>query len=339
MRVFFNSVQISQICLVFALLVCSGSSAVWAEGLALRPLQVSNQAPLASLAGLPTAGRPRLLTAGAYEAAFSWDLSNNFTSGRNGQEQLLFDGESQRLALRLDRGFADGWEAGIEVPLLTRRSGSLDRFIEGWHDFFGLPQGGREETARDQLEYRYQNGTSTLELQQETAGLGDIRLFLSRQLSMSKDSALAVHASLKLPTGDESKWLGSDSWDASLQLSGDQRWSSAWQRLALFWSGGVLLSDGGGILSEQRRKVAGTASLGAAWSMWQSVALQLQLDGNTSLFDDSELRQIGDAAVQLSIGGAVAVTDSTRLELAVVEDIAVDTAPDVSFHLRVSQRF
>lgn len=338
MTVLFTRISRWPLWLLGTILVFLSSSA-FADDLLLRPLQVSNQAPLAALCGLPTPGRARLLVDGESEVAFSWDLSNNFTAGRNGQEQVRFDGETHRLAVRLDRGFADRWEVGIEVPLIAHRGGFLDSFIEGWHDAFGLPQNGRKETARDQLEYRYQNGGSTFERHQEATGLGDIRLFLSHQLKTNLSSALAVHASLELPTGDESEWLGSDSLDASLQLSGDHLWRLERQRIGLFWSGGVLLSDGEGVLSAQRRQVAGTASLGAAWSMWQSVALQLQLDGHTALFDDSELRQIGAAALQLAIGGAIAVSNVTRLELAVVEDIAVNTGPDVTFHLRLSRRF
>ena len=315
------------------------SRVVFAEGLALQPLQISNQAPLAALCGLPTAGQPRLLAAGEYEVAFRWDLANNNSFGAIAAEQVQFDGETHRLVVRLERGLANGWQVGIEIPLIAHRRGALDSFIEDWHDFFGLPQGGRDQAASDQLSYRYQNGGSSLELLQEKTGLGDVGLFLSHQLRIDSDSALAVHASLELPTGDEDELLGSGSLDASLRLSGDQFWNGDGQRTGLFWSGGLLLSDGNGILSEQRRQIAGIASLGLAWSMWQNVALQLQLDGHSALFDDSKLRQVGDAALQLTTGGAVALTKTTRLELAVAEDIAVDTAPDVTFHLRLSRRF
>lgn len=306
----------------------------------LQPLRVSNQGSLAKLTGLPTLDRARLLADGEYEAGFSWDLANSYTLGRNGSEQLSFDGESHRLALRLDRGFANGWEIGVEAPLIVHRRGFLDAFIEGWHDLFGLPQGGRDQAAREQLDYSYQKDSKALfSLQDEEMGLGDIRLLLSRQLLSADDSALALHASLELPSGAAGKLLGSGSVDMALWLSGEQRWRLTSQRLALHYGVGLLAANSGELLSGQRRPLVGTGTLGLAWSYWSWLALQIQIDAHTSLFENSGLRQIDAASAQLAIGGAVALAERTRLELAVVEDIAVDTAPDVNFHLRLSQRF
>lgn len=326
--------------LLVTLCVLLSAPSLWAAEVDLRPLQVSNQAPLAVLCGLPTLDRARLLADGEYEAGFRWDVANNYTLGANGREQLLFDGESSRLALRLDRGLARGWEVGIEVPLIAHRQGHLDGFIEGWHDFFGLSQGGRDRAADDQLEYSYRrNSVTLLDQQQEETGLGDIRLLLSRQLYNAGDSALALHASLELPSGDDDKLLGSGSTDLALWVSGDRRWQLSGQRLALHYGGGLLVADSGELLASQRRPLVGTATLGLSWSRWQRLALQLQLDAHSSLFEESGLRQLNEASAQLALGGALALGEQTRLELAVVEDVAVDTAPDVTFHLGLSRRF
>lgn len=316
------------------------SSVCFAAEVELRPMRVSNQAPLAKLTGLPSLDRARLLADGEYEAGFSWDLANSYTLGGNSREQLIFDGESHRLALRFERGFADRWEIGIEVPLIAHRRGFLDGFIEGWHNLFGLPQGGRDLAAREQLNYSYRQESTTLfSLQDEANGLGDVRLLLSRQLQTGVDSALALHASLELPSGDEDKLLGSGSFDLALWLSGEKLWRPGGRRLALHYGGGLLVADSGEVLASQRRPLVGTATLGIAWSALPWLALQMQIDAHTSLFEESGLRQIDAASAQLALGGAMAVTEKTRLELAVVEDIAVDTAPDVSFHLSLSRRF
>jgi len=325
------------ICLVLG---CCFAFPVLAAEVELTPLKVSNQAPLAQLVGLPSLDRARLLGDGEYEAGFSWDLANNYTRGGNPSEQLVFDGESHRIALRLKRGFAAGWEAGVEVPLLAHREGFLDGFIESWHDLFGLPQGGRELAADQQLDYLYQkNGTTGFSLQNEEIGLGDIRLLLSRELYRESTSALALHASLELPSGDDEKLLGSGSFDFAVWLSGEQLWQPAGKRLALHWGGGVLVAGSGELLADQRRPLVATGTLGVAWALWPWLALQLQVDAHSSLFKDSGLRQLSESSAQLAIGGALAVAEQTRLELAVVEDIAVDTASDVNFHLALSRRF
>jgi len=227
----------------------------------LEPLGVSNQAPLAKLTGLPTLGRARLLLAGNSEVSFSWDLASNYTLGKNANEQVVFDGESHRLAVRLDHGLNAGWEVGVEVPMIAHREGFLDSFIENWHDLFGLPQGGRDQATDNQLNYSYQkNSIPLFSLQDEEVGLGDLRLLLSRQLCRTEDSALALHVSLELPTGDDDELLGSGSVDLAIWLSGDRLWRSAGQRFALHWGGGLLVSDSGEVLSSQRRNLVGTGS-------------------------------------------------------------------------------
>jgi hypothetical protein len=69
------------------------------------------------------------------------------------------------------------------------------------------------------------------------------------------------------------------------------------------------------------------------------VALQLQVNGHTALYDDVEVRQIETSSLQLVMGGALRLTPRTRLELAVVEDAAIGTAPDVGFHLNLRGDF
>ena len=62
--------------------------------------------------------------------------------------------------------------------------------------------------------------------------------------------------------------------------------------------------------------------------------MKLQLDAH-SAFYDSGLTELGSDAAQLIIGGALRLSDTWVLDLAVSEDIAVDTAPDVVFHIGI----
>ena len=39
--------------------------------------------------------------------------------------------------------------------MASRRRGTLDGFIDDWHDFFGLPEGTRPVLPRDQLNIAY----------------------------------------------------------------------------------------------------------------------------------------------------------------------------------------
>jgi hypothetical protein len=51
------------------------------------------------------------------------------------------------------------------------------------------------------------------------------------------------------------------------------------------------------------------------------------------------LRELSQNAVQLLIGGTLTLSERTTLDIAVSEDIATLTSPDVVFHFDLSVRF
>ncbi len=93
------------------------------------------------------------------------------------------------------------------------------------------------------------------------------------------------------------------------------------------------------LLSDQRRNLVGFVSLGCGWQPWTRLGLQLQFDGHSPFYRQSTLEEISDFSGQLAIGGSLALGEQTVLELAVVEDIIVATAPDVVFHLALRTQF
>src|SRR3546814_14450901 len=109
-----------------------------------------NQAALARFAPLPTPQADS--TDSGYRIALDW--TNEYVVDQSGGEDLLLDGESLRLGLngRIRHG---QWLFGAELPLLFTGGGSLDGLIENWHDWFGLPNGGREQRPRGKYAYRY----------------------------------------------------------------------------------------------------------------------------------------------------------------------------------------
>ena len=66
--------------------------------------------------------------------------------------------------------------------------------------------------------------------------------------------------------------------------------------------------------------------------------LKLQLDYHTSLYS-SDLKQLGNASAQLVLGGTIKVSESFALDLSLSEDIAANTAPDVTFSLGLRRTF
>lgn len=305
------------------------------------PFSTSNQNPLVAIYGLPPAAPATLLAHGRSAAELRADIASVCSSDERSGESILLDGESYRFTLALKRGVGERFEIGLEIPYVMHREGFLDGFITDWHDFFGLPQGERDNLPEDQLAYRYRDsdGRTTLDLTDETDGLGDLRLTGAWQIwkrEGEEPRSLALRASLKLPTGDDNDLLGSGSTDLALWLSGSQVFRQG--SLALFGGAGVLLMSDSDVLADQQRHAAGFATLGGGWQPLSRLALKVQIDGHTAMYSDSSLRELSDS-LQLAIGGTVGVTDTLALDLAITEDIAVDTAPDIVFHLALRKTF
>ena len=304
------------------------------------PFSTSNQNPLVVVYGLPPAGAATVLTSGKTAVELRADIASVCSRDDRSEESILLDGESYRFTLVLQHGLGEGFEVGLEIPYAMHREGFLDGFISDWHDFFQLPQGERDDLPNDRLAYRYvKDGRTEVELDDETEGLGDLRLTGAWQLwrrGSDEPQAVALRASLKLPTGDEHHLLGSGSTDVALWLSGSQAFRGG--SLALFGAAGALLMSDGDVLADQQRHVAAFGTLGGGWRPLPRLALKAQVDGHTSCYRDSDLSELSDS-LQLAFGGTIGLTETLTLDLAVAEDIAVDTAPDIVFHLAIRQTF
>lgn len=312
----------------------------------ITPFYTQNQSPLVQIFGLPAAGSAIVLPPGHGAGMLVLDVANNFAHSSNGLtgEAILLDGESYRTTLAFRYGIGKGVEGGIDIPLVGQGGGFLDGFIEGWHDFFALPQGGRKEAPRNRLLYDYsKNGQERLRIDDSSFGVGDLRLSGGFQLyddGKKNLRALALRASLKLPTGESARLHGSGSTDFALWLTGSDDYGlPSGGHLGLFGAvGGMGMSDGD-VLKGQQRNVVGFGTLGIGWSPAEVIAFKTQLSGHTPFYRGSDLRELTGSALQLLIGGTIAFSERTALDIGVSEDVAVNTSPDVAFHLALSRRF
>ncbi len=314
-----------------------------ASALDLYPLGTRNQSPLVQIFGLPYAETPRVLENGRIAASLSLNAASNFSGSTTGAEGIMLDGETYRYTLALRYGLGRRAEVGLDIPYVRQTGGFMDGFIKDWHNTFRLPQGGRDEAEDNQLAFAYlRDGETGFKQTEAGNGLGDIRLSGALQLTrqdQGNPATTALRLSFKLPTGDSDRLLGSGGFDLALALSGQRVFPAGAGRAGLFASLGVMGMTGGEVLAGQQRNVAGFGSLGLGWAPLDWLHLKLQLDGHTAFFDDSELDEVAADSAQLALGGTLALTEATGLDLAVVEDLVVDTAPDVVFHLALRHWF
>ncbi|SEA23513.1 Protein of unknown function [Desulfuromusa kysingii] len=315
-------------------------STLHATAFDFAPYRVRNLLPTDLVRSVASADPARLVAVGEYKVSFDLDLANLATTNNSAAAQIHLDGETLQETLGMRYGMNENIQIGFDLSWVNHKKGSLDGFIEDWHDFFGLPAGDRDELPDDDLSYRYQrNGEELFNIDHSANGLGDLRLQLSWQLATSQPMASALHLTVKVPTGAADKMTGNEGWGVNLSLAHDYRITLDDGASASFWGGlgGSWLEDGD-VLAEQAENWAANAWLGAGWSPNNWLALKLQMDGQTALYE-SDLEELGDPALILTIGGTIALTQKTFLDLAVEEDLAVNSSPDVSFHLGLSHFF
>jgi hypothetical protein len=327
--------------LLVTIMVSLGSERLHA--LEITPFNTKNESPLVQIYGIPPAGNALLLPSGRREIQIALNHASNYVSDTSDRESIILDGETTRVTLGGKYGLSDNVELGVEIPYISHSGGFLDGFIINYHDFFGFPQGGRDQAARDRLLYRYsRDGVEKLKIDSSGNGPGDISLSAGLQLYRSTDEyprAVALRTTIKFPTGNSSPLFGSGSTDLSVALAASDDYGLTRGHATLFGGAGLMVMTRGSVLPDQQRNYVGFGTIGMGWNPLSWLALKVQMDAHTPLYRDSDLKPLAANAVQLVIGGALALTDRTSLDIGVSEDVATTTSPDVVFHFNVNSRF
>ncbi|MHB8534629.1 MAG: DUF3187 family protein [Sulfuricaulis sp.] len=306
----------------------------------VQPLYSFNQNPLIQIYGLPALGPARVLSSGESSVTLRWQIANNFAGDSNNSESVFLDGETHRLTLAWGQGLPGGMDWGFELPYVTHGGGFLDGFIDRWHRTFHLPQGGRNNVPRNQIDYRYtRDGVDLIHLTHPVSGWGDARLLVGKQIALNKIfgfQSMALRASLKLPTGNSNELRGSGSTDLAIWVSAVL--APVFEYWNPYGGGGLLLMTEGNVLPRQQNRQVSFGTLGVS-RQFGRLALNLQLDGHSPFYTDSHLRPLGTYAVQGLAGLIWEVTAHRFLEFSVSEDLVANTSPDVAFNLSFNTRF
>ena len=318
--------QTSAIAFVTGILVFSSSHAAnTAAGLATRDLN-----PILQPIYLP-AYTP-------YSNSNGWRIDHSFyitnTSQREnkGDEQLALDVENYRYELGL-RYRKDNWLGQVNAPFIANRGGELDSAIENWHDFFGLPEGDRDKFPRDDINVEYvRDGEVEYSQDKSSSGLADISLALGYQLT----EETRYFVGIELPTGSESDYSGNEAIDFATWVTHEKLINAELSIYGLF---GVSFPGDDGNLEGLVVDEIWVAQLGTQYLFTDGVAGTVQLDWHSKTIDDSDLTAFGDS-LQIQLGlGFLKLFDNHRLDLFFSEDIKVESAPDITFGLRLAREF
>lgn len=301
-----------------------------------EPLYVKNLSPVTGLIGLPSQRSAETPGAGRLNVALHSSLANTYVNEFKRPEAVNLDGEVLRFALELRYGLGDDWDIQLELPWLQHSGGQLDSLIDGWHDIFGMSDGGRDLVPRDLLDYRYLGPKTGFLLEDETSGIGDITLALSHVFYRRRETAVALALGYKFGSGEEDDLLGSGAHDGFLAL----RFTGAHgSELPLTWHGqlGYLRAGQSDLLRGIQSRDLWFAGLALDWALWDRVSLLAQLDGHAGP-THSDLTGLGADAWMGSLGLRWRMGGRWNLDLNFVEDLQVETAPDITFQASLSYR-
>ena len=295
-----------------------------------------NQNPFLQVYGLPTFQPAGLTAPGITAWNLSLDLANHADFGTTDIESFGIDGETYFLTVSMRRRVGDKLELGFDLPLVSHADGFMDDSIERWHDMFGMSN-TRRQGPSNELAFLYQrDGVDLYRLDSPAAGIGDIQLTAAVPLRRRHPAAarLTIRSSLKLPTGDPDKLLGSGAADfsVSLHIAGNR---SMWGRPLEYggFAGALLLGDGDVLPALQNKAVPFAGAL-VAWRWSERIALAAQLSGQGPYFD-SDVEELGGSSLQLATGAALRTRGNWLLRFAVVEDVSANATTDFALHFSI----
>jgi hypothetical protein len=307
----------------------------------VSPFFTRNQSPMVQIFGLPPAEPASLVPHGALDVRLTGDIANSCVLDFSTDELVLLDGETYRATLGLRYRLFKELQVGLDIPYVWHEPGTLDGFIDSWHDLLATPEGWRIERKNDRLAYLYtDDGPPEFFISRSTSGVGDLVLCGATPLYADPRAArrASLHAGLKLPTGNSRDLLGSGSTDLSVRLIGCDAASLSSLGLACTGSLGLLLMTEGNILEDKQQPCVAFGFLSLDWELAGWLHPKLQVEGHSPFYDDTQMDHLGPWAAQIVVGTSVLPTPDLTVDLALAEDIASGTTPDIAFHIAVRMR-
>jgi hypothetical protein len=245
------------------------------------PFPVRSLSPIQLLYFQFTPERAIPLPRGMWNLRFDWVEANYLARDQHGNNSLLFDFELTRANLAVQYGVMDRLAIGLEIPLLYTWTGFLDGPIEWFEDATGFKRTIRFERPEYSFDYILNKDDRTaLKGTSGAIGLGDIGLSAKALLREEGQLAPAIAGrfALKLPTGDESRALGSGEVDVALGVALEKTFGP----VRLYFNTGLTIPTGNPFAGTGIHSIPMLSTfLTGEYRLTERFSLLLQLNGIT----------------------------------------------------------
>jgi hypothetical protein len=314
------------------LLVCQSSG--HADATSAGSFALRNQNPLLQVFGLPIYQSAHLTQVGKTDYALILDLANHADAGQSSAEQFSIDGESYFFTFSIRQRTWDWLEIGVDIPFVVHADGFMDGTIRGWHDALGITNSKRLAPDNN-LRFSYaRDDQQLLALESPTYGIGDIQLTAGIPIRQSVDrrALITLRSSLKLPTGDSGRLLGSGAADISAGLYVAKAIEVRDRDVLLNALAGVSSLGDGDVLAELQRDAVMFGGAAASWRISHRFGLTTQVYWQDSYFR-SDIFELGGKSLQLALGAYYRTRRSTLMRFAIVEDVSANATTDFALHI------
>jgi hypothetical protein len=301
------------------------------------PLQATNRLPLHLLFLKPRPVRAEVPARGDLEATLAADYSNTYFDQHNERWDVLMDMEVLVAEVSLVYGLTSRAALRLDLPFVSMGGGFLDGFLENYHDAIGVGNYGREERPKNDYAYRVsKDGLPWIEGHSESLQIADLTASAEFQLMKARGErqmAGSLLLSLKLPSGDPDRGLGSGAVDYGIYIP--MRWSADPWTLYLMPGAAIIgTPDTRGARIGVRNSYALFGGL--AYDYSTHTTWLVQLDYYTSPIEKTGLDYLDQGSLELDIGFHHQVTGNWLMEFAFSEDLT-RALPD--FNLRIGLRW
>jgi hypothetical protein len=319
-------------------IVCSFGSCFAEQG-SFNSVSRLNQNPLVSIYGLPSYFNSEINTDSDAILVSSFNWSNTYYESPTTllNESYIIDTENLQLSLQYIAAITKNLEIGIDVSFVSSSAGSLDSFINDWHDTFNLVDHGRDDREIDLYEISFiQNGETLLSVSEEASGVSDTNIFIGYQLLSGQSypyRKLALRFNWNIPTGDSTTLSGSGSNDLSAWVDYSQM-KKLWDyEFALSLSSGLLTISGAEVLADHVNKVIGFSKFRLSTELTHHWSVNASLNMHTPFYHLTKIKALNGIGVEVDTGGQYSISPRHSIFFGLVEDINVGVSTDVNFYL------
>lgn len=299
------------------------------------PLNVPSQSPLQALRLGLTPAAPSTLAKGQKELKARATWVNIWAD----EADYFFDYEMLQTQVGLDYGLAETFQVGFGFETRSRFGGSMDSFIQEFHDLFNIDQNGRDEVPKGDFRFDIdpvgnQPGVS---LTSSDRGLysSSAQLKFQHNVTCGTEYWPAFAYTLVAQYEIDSEDLeGGNPWDFALFLSASQR----------FWD--FYLYGGLGYTRFGRDRFRGieleedqySGNIALEWRAFTRASIIAQYLYSQGLAVD--LGELSDASHEVNLGFKWEFSEGVVLEFALIENfITTNNSPDFGVHAGVAWRF